>query len=175
MSYLIQNFSYPYYTPRTNVRLRALFLIRNVATLYVFFGNPTRAFNLHAFSTQSVFPLPILRAAAFGAIARVTLSKVKKLKYTPIGCNFAITAHFNTLAALDNMLSKLPQEIKLCNGVRSAVEYPYSTGVPIVHTPVANRPFSYALYKFLYMSLNLWFAWPGHYRISTHYSNVRSH
>lgn len=175
LSYLIQNFTYPYYTPRVNVRIRSLFLIRNVATLYVLFAAPSKAFSSHAFTRQNVLPLSYLNDAMFGAVSKVVLSKVKKLKHVPIGFNFARTAYFNTLATLDSMLSNTFSTVRLCTGVRSAITYPYSTSLPIVHTPVSKRPFSYTIYKFLHMSLNVWFRWPLHYQLSTHYSNVHKH
>ena len=155
MSYVIQNFYYPTHSLRSTVRSRTVIIARNFHLIYSLFANTSKAFNILANTNKTarfVFKISDFR---FNAMASVVFSKAKFLKYTPIGVNFPMSAHFRTLYNL-NLLLEEKGYPDTCLGLsENAFDYPYYEGTQVVITPIAKKPMSLAMYKFLRSSLSL--------------------
>ena len=175
LSYVIQNFSYQTNSLRLNVRIRASIILRNFAVIYTLLLNSTKALSSLSITLSTRRQVYTMINGSFKALTRVVFPKVKYLKYVPIGLNFPLSARYTTLSSIDNMITreKAPRLFPLLQ----SREYlcPYFTGIPLIITPVANRPYSLALYKFLRLSLNNWIQWPRQYRIYSHYTNLNTY
>lgn len=175
MSYLIQNFTYTNHFIRSNLRVRTSILARNFLLIFVLFSNSSKLFNMNAQTYVHARQVLKIWNISFKALAKVLFPKLKFLRYTPIGINFPRSAHYRTLKSLNDLLHHEVKSPTLMLPLSThAVTYPYYTGSPIAITPIAKKPFSYAMYKFLRMSLNLWFSWPKQYKLSLHYTSLNN-
>jgi len=157
LSYVIQNFYYPTHSLRSTVRSRTVVIARNFHLIYSLFAKSSKAYNILA-NTNSITRLAYsVGDSRLNAIARAVFSKVKFLKYSPIGVNFPMSAHYRTLFNINALLEKKRDPMPCLSLSSNAFDYPYYEGSQIVITPIAKKPMSYALYKFLRCSLSLWF------------------
>lgn len=174
VSYLIQNFYYQNSSLRMTIRVRSAILARNFHVIYILLSNSSKLFNI---LSQS-YPLYryILKIAnlSFREIAKVLFTKVKLMRYTPIGVNFPLSARYQALKGLDLLLNGNDTPTQLLKLSDRSITNPYFMGTPIVITPVSKKPFAYTFYKFMRMTLNMWFYWPKKYSITTHYTDVVS-
>jgi hypothetical protein len=174
MSYLIQNFSYTHYSLRTNWRVRTAFLARNFATIYALLANLSIPFNLCA-TTYLLSPHHLKKFAHyFSGLVNTAFLDVKNIKHSPIGVNFPRSAHYQALVRFDRLTTlassvKTPLPLPLSS---RCVTYPYFYGVPIAITPIAKSFLVDLLYRFLRISLSVWFHWPQTYKVSVHYTPI---
>lgn len=170
MSYVIHNFSSYYHTLRMNWKVRSLQLLRNYFTLYTLFSsNPL--FTIRASATW-IFPPLLFRTnyTYFTRLYNVLFPDVYEVKHSPIGVNFARSAHFTTLLHLDLLLNRQPLTVSTFKPFRSLQTYPYAFGTALTITPVAKSFYANLLYRFFRMSLSLWFYMPSTYRFWVHYT-----
>lgn len=174
MNYVIQNFYYPANTIRINTRSKSVLLARNFGLIYVLFSNSTKAYTLALTSAPFTKYAFLISGSSFDAFAKTLFKRTKLIKYTPVGVNFPISAHYLALYNLNSFLGDDNTLLTSFNATRRAFTYPYFEGSQLVITPVAKSPLSYALYKLLRMNLNLWFYWPKKFAITTHYTPLAS-
>lgn len=93
----------------------------------------------------------------FRGIIKVLFPKPKFLRYTPIGVNYPLSAHRETLISLNRLLDKKIPNKSFEQPNTSFLRCPYPMGSPIAITPIAGKAFFLALYKLLRMSLQVWF------------------
>lgn len=175
MNYLIQNFQYQQKTIRGNLRVRSSFIARNFALIYLLLSSSSVGYNLLAKTSLGDRTILKVGDAAFNALSKVLFWKIKNLKFTPIGTNFPVSAHYTGVVGLDNLISKTPYSPNFPLDTGRFFNYPYFMGNPIAITPISGKTYSYALYKLLRMSLNMWFCWPRHYRISINHTTINSY
>jgi len=173
LSYLIQNFSHPHHSLRMNVRNRSALLARNTSVICFLLSNASRASSLISRTGANLQGLIGLRNEAFKYFSNSLLIKSKYLKYTPIGVNFPVSAYYQTLLQIDQHLDKKSSPSPLLPLTVRSVTYPYFAGLPIAITPISKKPFSYTLYKFLRMSMSVWFYWPRKYGTDIHYTDIQ--
>ena len=174
MSYLIHNFHRYHYSVRMTWRLKTLFLARNFTQIYALLSSSTKAFNLLSISIPCIRSLSKVDNWSFKKLIRVALPRVKEIRHTPIGVNFPRSAHYESLLQMDRITNTShPIKTFLPSSPR-LITYPYLFGSPLVFTPVAKSPLLEMLYRFLRMSLSMWFFWPGKYKITSHYTNLPS-
>jgi len=157
-----------------NVRNRSALLVRNTPLICLLLSDPSRAVRLISPAGANLRGLTALRNWAFCNIATALIIKPKYLKYTPIGINFPFSAHYETMSQVDNHLDMTARPVSLLPLTPYYITYPYFTGLIIAITPISKKPFSYALYKLLRMSMQLWFQWPRRYAITTHFTYIQS-
>ena len=174
MSYLIQNFYHQNSSLRMTIRIRSAILARNFHVIYLLLSNSSKLFNTLSQSYSSSRHILKIANLSFRAVAKVLFTKIKFIRYTPVGVNFPLTARYRALMGLDHLLSNNGTPLQLLKLSDRLITNPYFTGTPIVITPVSKKPFVYTFYKFMRMSLNMWFYWPKKYNITTHYTNVVS-
>lgn len=175
MSYLIQNSVYPAHSIKISLRVRGAFLARNAGAIYALLGVATKAFNLPYPITQHNLYLLVNASYFFSKFAKVLFKPTKFLRYTPIGINFPISAHYRALANLDSLLVSDGKFMPVVNPTRgSYFSYPYYSRSQIAITPVTKKPFSLALHKFLRMNLNVWFYWPRAFKVSSNFTDINS-
>ena len=175
MSYVIQNFQQPVKSLRINVRIKASIILRNFAVIYSLLSDSTKFYNTFALTYVSRRQLMAMASVSFKALARVIFTKINYLRYTPVGLNFPLSARYNTLRNIDNLITRKEKPLNYLSLQARDFRCPYFTGIPIVITPIAKRPFSYTLYKFLRLSLSQWGQWPCQYRTAIHFTNVHSY
>lgn len=175
MSYLTQNFDYQYRSNRSNLRIRSSFIARNFTLIYLLLSNSSVGYNLLA--QTSAYNKLILKIGntAFNSFTKVLFWKVKSLKYTPIGVNFPLSAHFTGINGLDKLFTKSDNPVLFPNLSGRRFDYPYFSSNIISLTPISGKSYSYMLYKFLRMNLNVWFTWPKFYKITTNYTAINSY
>ena len=174
MSYLIQNFSYPHYTTRSSLRTRSLLLVRNISKLYLFLTSPVSIPLLSNFYRLHIPSWTAFYASNFTGLAKLTLFKVRHLRYLPVGVNFARSAHYKTTFTLNKNFSTPSTPSTNLPFTGRAVTYPYSLGSYVLITPITNKPYSYTLYLFLKLSIRLWFSLPSFAKTSVHYSVLQN-
>ena len=156
MSYLIQNSVYPAHSLKISLRVRASFLARNVSVIYMLLSTYTKAFNLPYPVSQHNLHFLVNAPHFFSKFAKVLFKPTKFLRYTPIGINFPISAHYRALANLDSLLASDDKFIPFANLTpHSHFSYPYYSRSHVAITPVTKKPFSLALHKFLRMNLSM--------------------
>ena len=155
LSYLIQNFTYPHHSLRMNVRNRSAILARNTSVICFLLSNASRASCLISRVGTNLQGLIGLRNEAFKYFSNSLLIKSKYLKYTPIGVNFPVSAYYQTLLQINLHLDERLAPIPLLLLTPRSLTYPYFAGLPIAITPISKKPFAYALYKFLRMSMSV--------------------
>ena len=154
MSYVIQNFSYPIKSLRLNVRIKASIILRNFAVVYSLLSNSAKLYNTIALTHAPQRQLMAMSHGSFRALARVLFTKIKYLRYTPIGINFPLSARYNTLRGISSLITRKDKPLSYLPLQARDFTCPYFTGMPIVITPIAKRPYSYTLYKLLRLSLS---------------------
>jgi len=175
MSYLIQNFDYIYKSNRINLRIRSSFIARNFTLIYLLFSNSSAGYNLIAHNFIDNRLLLKIGNTVFNSFTKILFWKIKNLKYTPIGTNFSVSAHFVGVIGLEQLLSKNTPNLTFPIYSGRRFNYPYFSSNTIALTPVSGKTYFYALYKFLRMNLNLWFNWPRFYRITINHTNIGSY
>ena len=174
MSYLIQNFSYPYYTNRAGLRAYALLAVRNIALLYLMLTTPHPVITTDYYKVKHIPSTLKLVSKRFEGLAKVTLHRGKYFRYMPLGANFSRSAYFNCLQTLERKLYKDPTNVPSLQFTGSAVTYPYATGTYVVIMPIAGATHNYALIAFFHQILRVWNTTPGYARIPTHYICVQN-
>lgn len=174
MSYLIHNFAYPHYTTRSSLRTRSLLLVRNIAKLYLFLTLPVSVPSLSGLRRLHIPSWTVFYVSKFTGLAKLTLFKVRHLRYLPIGVNFARSAHYKTTFTLDKTFSTFSTPATTLPFANKAITYPYSLGSYVLITPIANKPFSYTLHLFLKLSIRLWLCLPSSAKTSVHYSILQN-
>ena len=174
MSYVIHNFSPYAYTLRMNWKVRSLQLIRNYITLYTFF-NSRPLFALYATSTW-VFPIVLFHNnyTYFNRLYEILFPKIYEIKHSPIGVNFPRSAHLKTLLSLDILFCTGQVNPVTLIPFRSLRSYPYAFGTALAITATAKSFYSTILYRFLRMSLLLWFNFASTYKFWVHYTLMTS-
>ena len=175
MSYLIQNFSYRHRSNRGNLRIRSSFLARNFPLIYLLMSNSSAGYNLMAHTFLPNRLMLKIGNVAFNPFTKVLFWKTKNLKYTPIGINFPNSAHYMAISGLDKLLTKTENNLSFPLQRGRHFDYPYFTSSIVALTPISGKTYSYTLYKFLRMNLNLWFYWPRFYKISINHTVVESY
>lgn len=172
MSYLIQNFAYPQYLIRTNWKTRTLTLIRNYATLFTLFSSQT----FLSYQNAQIWRLSVLfrntQSSYFTRLYYVVFPQVKEIKHSPIGVNFARSAHFNSLVGVDSLFTlDDPSFFSLPTCTHTRL-YPYAYGTPLAITPVAKSFYFNLLHRFFKMSLVVWFYMPSTHKFWVHYTYI---
>lgn len=157
MSYLIHNFAYRHKSNRCNLRIRSAFLARNFPLIYLLFSNSSAGYNLLAHTSVSNRLMLRIGNTAFNSFTKVLFWKIKNLKYTPMGINFPNSAHYVAVTGLEKLITKTEGVLMFPLQKDHYFDYPYFTSITIAITPISNKKYSYTLYKFLRMNLNLWF------------------
>lgn len=174
LSYIIHNFNTTWISVRINLKIRAGFLARNVFTLYHLLNLSSRGFRLTNDQPIVNSILHTIGNEVFKKLAKVALKRPKFLKYTPVGTNFPKAAQYAALSQLTLMLEKKKVTPQLLPLSSHSWLYPYYHRTSIVITPTANRPHALMLLKLFNMVLAMWSYWPKKYRITAHYSVIRS-
>lgn len=173
MNYVIQNFSPVYSSIRLNLRIRAAWLARNFYVVYTLIMSNYKGFVINpamGFAAKTLF---LLGHGAFRQLSKVLFSNTKRFKYIPIGSNFPVSAQRFAVSSITSLLTVNSSRPRLVLPVTSeAFTNPYFQGSHIAITPVANKPFAAAIFKFLRMSLATWFSWPRAFVLSTHYTHI---
>lgn len=172
MSYLIQNFYRYHYSVRMTWRLHTAFLARNFASIYVLLSSSSKAFNLLRTGVSLTRPLSKLGEQSFRRLVVAALPRAKEIKHSPIGINFARSAHYVSLVEMDRMSNPSYKIRTFLPLSTHFITYPYFFGLPIIFTPVAKSQFLEVLYRFLRTSFAVWVRWPGKFKITSHYTNV---
>ena len=174
MSYLIQNFAYPYYTNRAGLRAYALLAVRNISLLYLMLTTPHPVLTTDYYRVRHIPSTLKLVARRFGGLAKVTLHRGKYFRYMPLGANFSRSAYFTCLQTLERKLYKDPTTTPTLKFTGSPVTYPYASGSYIVITPITPATHNYALVVFFHQMFRVWNSVPGYARIPTHYIGVQN-
>lgn len=170
MSYLIQNFGYQHYILRVNWKVRALNLIRNYSTIYALLNSHALVLPQNVQTWQFSKLFLTTHNFYFTRFYYALFPKVKEVKHSPIGVNFAKSAQFAALVKLDT-LAQLPSSPVLpFRTPLSARLYPYAFGTPLVITPTAKSFYFNLLHRFFHMSLSIWFYVPSSYKFFVHYT-----
>lgn len=74
-----------------------------------------------------------------------------------MGINFPNSAHFMAINGLEKLIVRAETPLTFPIQKDNHFDYPYFTSTTIAITPISNKKYSYTLYKFLRMNLNLWF------------------
>jgi hypothetical protein len=170
MSYIIQNFIRPHYSTRMTHRVQTSTLVRNYALIYLLSFSTAQSFNINANSWRNWQWCLKLHADAFRAFPKAALPKTKLLKYTPIGVNYPKTAYYRTLVNIDQMLDGEHEGSQTLLLTPYYYQNPYFVKTTLAITFISNRTFTYQLYKFLRLVMDLWFYWPRKFKISTNFT-----
>ena len=172
MSYLIQNFFSPSHSLKISLRVRTSFVVRNLNVIFNLLSNHTYAFNLP--NKSYTYPQQIFFNSIhyFTRVSTVLFPSPKFLKFIPFGINFPKSAQYKALSELNMKYANVPTTYVFPPLTTSAFMYPYFSRPQIVITNISRKPFALALYKFLRLSLNLWFSWPRGYKINSNYTSL---
>ena len=108
----------------------------------------------------------------FSRIHAVLFPNPKFLKFIPFGINFPKSAQFRALSELNMKYLGVKTSYSFPEISTNAFAYPYFSRPQIVITNISRKPFNLALYKFLRLSLNLWFSWPRGYKTNLNYTSL---
>lgn len=158
MSYLIQNFFSPSHSLKISLRVRTAFVVRNLHVVFNLISNHTHAFTIpqqtYTYSYKTFFN----SVHYFSCIHAVLFPNPKFLKFIPFGINFPKSAQFRALSELNMKYLGVKTSYSFPEISTNAFAYPYFSRPQIVITNISRKPFNLALYKFLRLSLNLWFS-----------------
>lgn len=135
-------------------------------------SSSSRAFNLLSTGVSLTRPLAKISDLSFRRLIVAALPRAKEIRHSPIGINFARSAHYVSLVEMDRMPNPSYRIRTFLPLSTSLLTYPYFFGLPIIFTPVAKSQFLEVLYRFFRTSFTVWARWPGKYRITSHYTNV---
>jgi hypothetical protein len=138
-----------------SLRVRAAFVVRNIHVVYTLINLPSVIHDMQSFNKNYQIKVHISLSNFFNKIIRILFPSTKFLKFTPIGVNFPSSAHLRGIQNFHNLLSQSQPVNVLQRLPSNAFKYPYFTKHRIAITPIAKKPFSTALYKFLRMTLNM--------------------
>ena len=174
MSYVIQNFYYPTNSLRSTTSSRAAIIVRNFGLIHALFSNSTKVFNMLATTGKSPRFSHLVTDLYFNAFAKAVFRKPSFMKYTPIGTNFPLSAQYNALYGINNLLST-KKSIKIFLPLpNNYFKMPYFEGYRVAITPISKKPLSYAVYKFLRLTLSMWIYWPKKYKITANFTLIHS-
>ena len=157
IGYLIHNFSYIYTAFRSNWRIKALYALRNFDRIYAFTATTTVPFNIYA-STLCLSPILLkYMRHYFTNLFHAAFPRPKEVRHAPLGVNFARSAHFTALTKLDETFTPFKDTSKVLPNTNSRITYPYATGFYMVLTPLLNNYLLDLFYRFLKLSLQVWF------------------
>lgn len=172
MSYLIQNFFSPSHSLKISLRVRTAFVVRNLHVVFNLISNHTHAFTIpqqtYTYSYKTFFN----SVHYFSRIHAVLFPNPKFLKFIPFGINFPKSAQFRALSELNMKYLGVKTSYSFPEISTNAFAYPYFSRPQIVITNISRKPFNLALYKFLRLSLNLWFSWPRGYKTNLNYTSL---
>lgn len=174
MSYVIQNFYYPTNSLRSTIRSRAAIIVRNFGLIYALFSNSTRAFNIMATTGKSPRYPHLLVDYYFNAFAKAVFKKASLLSYTPIGVNFPLSAQYNALYGINKLIDRNEPAKTYLSIPNRYFKMPYYEGYRVAITPISKKPLSYAVYKFLRITLLMWAYWPKRYKITANFTLLHS-
>ena len=155
MSYLIQNTYSPSYSLKISLRTKTAFLVRNSAVIYTLLNSTSLAFNLQYFTFSYSINAVVKLGYFFDKFTKVVFPKPKFLQYEPIGTNFSTSAYYTCLVNIDSLLTNSVKFTEFAPLSNNNFKYPYFLKTRIAITPIAKRPLSLALYKFLRMNLSI--------------------
>lgn len=112
----------------------------------------------------------------FQRLFHLTFPNPKFLKYTPLGTNFSKSAYFNSLRYSHDLITKTITNTNDGNTflreTQSSLTYPYSSNIVVVFTSISKNYLYDLLYRFLRLSLSVWFQWPRTYKTKVHHTFV---
>lgn len=172
MSYLIQNFFSPSHSLKISLRVRTAFIVRNIHVVFNLISNHTYAAILTKRSYTYAHKIFFNSVHYFSRIHTVLFPDPKFLKFIPFGINFPKSAQHKALTELNAKYSGIKTSYSFPRIADNAFMYPYFSRPQIVITNISRKPFNLALYKFLRLSLNLWFSWPRGYKTNLNYTSL---
>ena len=155
-----------------SLRTRSAFLARNISVINSLLNSSALALSLQSFNYRYTLNVLVNMSYFFAQFTKVLFPKTKFLKYVPIGVNFPMAGHYKGMYDLTLLLHGHSVKKVLSRIPNTAFKYPYFARHRIALTPVAKKPYSLALYKFLRMTLNLWFVWPRAYKLTSHFTDI---
>jgi len=143
--------------------------------IYAFTASTTVPFNIKA-STWHFSKLAVkFHYVYFTNLFLAAFPRPKELRYTPLGVNFATSAHLTALKKIDATLIRFYDTSKVLPNTYSRITYPYATNLTIVLTSISKNYLYDLVYRFLRLSLHVWFFWPGTYKVKAHHTVVSTH
>lgn len=169
MSYLLQNFNFLTPTIRYSLKLRSLIALRAVSLLAILLKMSPKHYKLSTLGNKWAIYYSFTQAYAFCKLFKIAFPKTQFLKYTPIGVNLPVSAQYLTLSIFHSRASQRVLDRKynpLNITITRIFRDPYY-GASYIHLAMlSKRPVVNMLYKFLFLTLNLWFTWPKRYSLS---------
>ena len=172
MSYLIQNFSI--YRPyiRLNNSSFTAFLSKNIWLIYSYMRISYPTLLLCSLPLTYSTDMFIKFSHFFDNFVTSILLKPQFLRYAPLGTNFPSTSYHRALADLDLLFSNEVPALRFEVNTVYNFKYPYFSRPRIAITSVTQNEYLAIIYKFFYMTVNVWFLWPKSYSFYSNFTDI---